>query len=66
MSDSHQRIQELVGEHNYDAMKASVMEIVSTHFRPEFINRVDELVVTMEQEALKMVEAIHGPENEKA
>jgi ATP-dependent Clp protease ATP-binding subunit ClpB len=40
-----QRIQELAGEHNYDAMKASVMEIVSTHFRPEFINRVDDVVV---------------------
>jgi ATP-dependent Clp protease ATP-binding subunit ClpB len=40
-----QRIQELAGEHNYDAMKASVMEIVSHHFRPEFINRVDDVVV---------------------
>ena len=40
-----QRVQELAGEDNYDAMKASVMEIVSTHFRPEFINRVDDVVV---------------------
>ncbi|MDA0680671.1 MAG: ATP-dependent chaperone ClpB [Proteobacteria bacterium] len=39
------RIQELAGEHNYDEMKASVMEIVSQHFRPEFINRVDDVVV---------------------
>jgi ATP-dependent Clp protease ATP-binding subunit ClpB len=40
-----QRIQELAGEHNYDAMKSAVMEIVSQHFRPEFINRVDDVVV---------------------
>jgi ATP-dependent Clp protease ATP-binding subunit ClpB len=40
-----QRIQELSGEHNYDEMKSSVMEIVSQHFRPEFINRVDDAVV---------------------
>jgi ATP-dependent Clp protease ATP-binding subunit ClpB len=40
-----QRIQELAGEHNYEEMKASVMEIVSQHFRPEFINRVDDVVV---------------------
>ena len=40
-----QTIQELSGERNYDKMKSSVMEIVSTHFRPEFINRIDEVVV---------------------
>jgi len=40
-----QQIQELSGESNYDAMKSAVMEIVGNHFRPEFINRVDELVV---------------------
>jgi len=39
------RIQELSGEANYDAMKAAVMEIVGMHFRPEFINRIDEAVV---------------------
>ena len=38
-------IQDLAGETNYDAMKAAVMNIVTSHFRPEFINRVDELVV---------------------
>lgn len=38
-------IQELAGGDNYDTMKASVMEIVGQHFRPEFINRVDESVV---------------------
>ncbi|WP_048715613.1 ATP-dependent chaperone ClpB [Cardiobacterium hominis] len=30
---------------NYEAMKLAVMEIVSAHFRPEFINRIDETVV---------------------
>ena len=40
-----QRIQELAGEDNYEQMKSSVMEIVSQHFRPEFINRVDDVVV---------------------
>jgi ATP-dependent Clp protease ATP-binding subunit ClpB len=40
-----QMIQELTGEQNYEAMKNAVMEIVSQHFRPEFINRVDDVVV---------------------
>jgi ATP-dependent Clp protease ATP-binding subunit ClpB len=40
-----QVIQEMAGEENYDRMKAAVMEIVGQHFRPEFINRVDEIVV---------------------
>ncbi len=38
-------IQSLAGEENYEAMKAAVMGVVGTHFRPEFINRVDEVVV---------------------
>ena len=40
-----QVIQELAGEENYDSMKSAVMEIVGSHFRPEFINRIDEVVV---------------------
>ncbi len=40
-----QLIQEMAGEENYDAMKAAVMEDVSSHFRPEFVNRIDDLVV---------------------
>jgi ATP-dependent Clp protease ATP-binding subunit ClpB len=40
-----QLIQELSGEGNYSRMKAAVMEVVGQHFRPEFINRVDEVVV---------------------
>jgi ATP-dependent Clp protease ATP-binding subunit ClpB len=38
-------IQSLSGEALYSVMKSSVMEIVSTKFRPEFINRIDEAVV---------------------
>ncbi len=38
-------IQELAGEDNYDAMKSAVMNVVGSHFRPEFINRIDESVV---------------------
>src|SRR5450631_1683555 len=40
-----QVIQELSGEANYSKMKEAVMQVVSQHFRPEFINRVDEIVV---------------------
>ena len=38
-------IQEMAGEENYDAMKNAIMEVVGTHFRPEFVNRIDDLVV---------------------
>ena len=30
---------------DYETMKIKVMEVVATHFRPEFINRIDETVV---------------------
>jgi ATP-dependent Clp protease ATP-binding subunit ClpB len=40
-----QLIQELAGEENYDRMKTAVMDIVGGHFRPEFVNRIDEVVV---------------------
>lgn len=38
-------IQELAGEALYPVMKAAVMDRVAQHFRPEFINRIDEAVV---------------------
>jgi ATP-dependent Clp protease ATP-binding subunit ClpB len=38
-------IQELAGETLYRVMKSAVMERVGQHFRPEFINRIDETVV---------------------
>ncbi len=38
-------IQSQSGEENYSQMKQSVMQVVNGHFRPEFINRVDDIVV---------------------
>lgn len=38
-------IQEKAHEQNYEQMKGAVMEILVHHFRPEFLNRVDETVV---------------------
>jgi ATP-dependent Clp protease ATP-binding subunit ClpB len=38
-------IQEYQGEQNYSRMKSAVMEIVQQSFRPEFINRIDDIVV---------------------
>ncbi len=38
-------IQEHAQQDDYAHMKARVMETVSQHFRPEFINRVDDIVV---------------------
>ena len=38
-------IQDMTGEENYERMKTAVMDVVGTHFRPEFINRIDEVVV---------------------
>jgi ATP-dependent Clp protease ATP-binding subunit ClpB len=40
-----QVIQEYAGEGNYARMKSAVMEIVQQSFRPEFINRIDDIVV---------------------
>src|SRR5438477_1823152 len=40
-----QIIQEYAGEKNYTKMKNAVMEVVQQSFRPEFINRIDDIVV---------------------
>ncbi|RKZ36795.1 MAG: type VI secretion system ATPase TssH, partial [Gammaproteobacteria bacterium] len=40
-----QLIQEMAGEENYNTMKTAIMDIVGQHFRPEFINRIDDVVV---------------------
>jgi len=42
-----QMIQEMAGDtpEAYTQMKAAVMGVVQAHFRPEFINRLDEIVV---------------------
>ena len=38
-------IQALTGSADYERMKSAVMAVVASHFRPEFINRIDEVVV---------------------
>jgi ATP-dependent Clp protease ATP-binding subunit ClpB len=38
-------IQDLAAKNDYAGMKTAVLEIVQQHFRPEFINRLDEIVV---------------------
>ena len=37
-------IQTMQGE-DFEALKETMMDVVGTHFRPEFVNRIDELVV---------------------
>ncbi|MCK9529651.1 MAG: ATP-dependent chaperone ClpB [Gammaproteobacteria bacterium] len=55
-----QVIQELAGEEHYDQMKAAVMETVGQYFRPEFINRVDEVVVfhPLQKDQIRAIAAI--------
>ena len=47
-------------EKGYEEMKSAVMEIVSTHFRPEFINRIDDSVVfrPLGKEEIRKIAAI--------
>jgi len=40
-----QVIQEKAGVASYDEMKTDVMEVVGGYFRPEFVNRIDDIVV---------------------
>jgi ATP-dependent Clp protease ATP-binding subunit ClpB len=53
------RIQDLAGQ-GYEAMKSAVMEVVGQVFRPEFINRVDEMVVfhPLDQEQIRLIAGI--------
>ena len=53
------RIQELSGE-GYEVMKAAVLDVVGQHFRPEFINRVDDMVVfhPLDQAQIKLIAGI--------
>lgn len=39
------KIQSMADDEDYEKMKQLVLEVVATHFKPEFINRVDDLVV---------------------
>ena len=40
-----QEIQQYAGEERYAEMKSAVMEVVQQNFRPEFINRIDDICV---------------------
>ncbi len=53
-------IQAHAGEQHYDQIKRAVMEQVSQHFRPEFINRIDESVVfhPLTQEQIRAIAQI--------
>jgi ATP-dependent Clp protease ATP-binding subunit ClpB len=52
-----QRIQELAGKDNYATMKAELLEVVGQHFKPEFINRIDDVVVfhPLEREHIRRI-----------
>jgi ATP-dependent Clp protease ATP-binding subunit ClpB len=53
-------IQDIAGEENYEEIKTRLLEIVGQHFRPEFINRLDEIVVfhPLNQEQVKEITKI--------
>lgn len=53
-------IQELAPQADYQQMKQAVLAIVAQHFRPEFLNRIDELVVfhPLDQAQLTQIAAI--------
>jgi len=55
-----QYIQEYTEKGDYEGMKAAVMEVVGQHFRPEFINRIDEAVVfhPLDREQIRTITAI--------
>lgn len=38
-------IQEMTGKDDYETIRKAVLEVVGGHFKPEFINRIDEIVV---------------------
>ena len=54
------RIRELPDDADYDTMKSTVLEIVSSYFRPEFLNRIDDLVVfhTLKRSQLNAIAGI--------
>jgi ATP-dependent Clp protease ATP-binding subunit ClpB len=53
-------IQALAGDSQYEEIKAAVMLQVAAHFRPEFINRIDESVVfhPLTQEQIRVIAQI--------
>jgi len=55
-----QLIQEFTEKGDFDGMKSAVMEVVGQHFKPEFINRVDESIVfrTLGREQIRSITGI--------
>ncbi len=55
-----QLIQEMARTNDYQAMKTAVLEVVGQHFRPEFINRLDDIVVfhPLQREQIRVIARI--------
>jgi ATP-dependent Clp protease ATP-binding subunit ClpB len=56
-----QLIQEIAAKKgNYNKMRTAVLEVVSKHFRPEFLNRIDETVVfhPLDKDQIEMIAEI--------
>lgn len=55
-----QMIQEMAGRNDYVAMKKTLMNVVNRHFRPEFINRIDDIVVfhPLQKDQIKAIASI--------
>ena len=53
-------IQKISKEGDYFAMKDAVLDVVGKHFRPEFINRIDEIVVfhPLDEKQMKKIAVI--------
>ena len=62
-----EKIQQHFGELDYGGIKELVMDVVGQHFRPEFLNRVDEAVVfhPLGQENIKSIAKIQLQRLEK-
>ncbi|MGN0909184.1 MAG: AAA family ATPase, partial [Succinivibrio sp.] len=56
-----QMIQEDAGKSSYDELKAKLLKVLEQHFRPEFLNRIDETVVfhPLSIENIKAIARIH-------
>ncbi|MFQ5659077.1 MAG: ATP-dependent chaperone ClpB [Gammaproteobacteria bacterium] len=53
-------IQGMADDADYEVMKNTVLDVVSRHFRPEFINRIDDLVVfhALQQKQIRAIAEI--------
>jgi ATP-dependent Clp protease ATP-binding subunit ClpB len=62
-----QLIQEFAGRGDYTGMKHAVLDVVQQHFRPEFINRLDEMVVfhPLDREHIRAIARIQIKQLEK-